>query len=117
MTQRVEIRQVKVAPLRVRQHERTALVDDQMAVVVAGEQRRERRLSVQSRPSPRHRNPGAPCSGSPASSAAESPNYSGLCGGDLDLSDLDMASVTFTHQADRNGQRVELKTDESKAGS
>ena len=39
----------------------------------------------------------------------------GLCWHDLGLDDLDAATVTFTHQVDRAGQRVPLKTDESKA--
>lgn len=34
---------------------------------------------------------------------------------ELDLSDLDAATITFSHQVDRKGRRVELKTDESKA--
>ncbi len=39
----------------------------------------------------------------------------GLWWGDLDLRDLDAATVRFTHQVDRQGRRVELKTEESKA--
>jgi integrase len=39
----------------------------------------------------------------------------GLHWADLDLSDLDGATIRFTHQADRSGERVELKTDEAKA--
>ena len=34
---------------------------------------------------------------------------------ELDLSDLDAASIAFSHQVDRKGRRVELKTEESKA--
>ena len=33
----------------------------------------------------------------------------------LDLCDLDAAEITFTHQVDRGGRRVPLKTEESKA--
>jgi integrase len=33
----------------------------------------------------------------------------------LDLNDLDAATITFTHQVDRGGRRVPLKTEESKA--
>jgi hypothetical protein len=33
----------------------------------------------------------------------------------LDLSDLDPATITFTHQVDRSGGRMPLKTEESKA--
>lgn len=39
----------------------------------------------------------------------------GLWWEDLDLADLDAATVRFTFQIDRAGQRVELKTNESKA--
>jgi integrase len=39
----------------------------------------------------------------------------GLWWEDLKLDDLDAAVVTFTHQVDRGGVRVPLKTDESKA--
>ena len=39
----------------------------------------------------------------------------GLWWQDLELSDLDAATIRFTHQVDRKGARVELKTDESKA--
>jgi integrase len=39
----------------------------------------------------------------------------GLWWGDLGLDNLDAATVTFTHQADRHGVRVPLKTEESKA--
>lgn len=39
----------------------------------------------------------------------------GLVWADLDLSDPDAATIRFTHQTDRKGQRVELKTAESKA--
>jgi integrase len=39
----------------------------------------------------------------------------GLWWDDLDLADLDLATVRFTHQVDRRGVRVQLKTDESKA--
>ena len=35
--------------------------------------------------------------------------------GALDLSDLDAATIRFGFQADRDGERVELKTEESKA--
>jgi integrase len=34
---------------------------------------------------------------------------------DLELSDLDAATIRFSHQVDRKGERVELKTEESKA--
>jgi hypothetical protein len=34
---------------------------------------------------------------------------------DLDLRDPDMATIRFAFQADRDGERVELKTEESKA--
>jgi integrase len=34
---------------------------------------------------------------------------------DLDLRDVDAATIRFTHQVDRQGRRVELKTEESKA--
>ena len=34
---------------------------------------------------------------------------------DLDFSEIDAATIRFTHQVDRKGQRVELKTEESKA--
>lgn len=39
----------------------------------------------------------------------------GLWWSDMDLSDLDAATIRFTHQVDRDGQRVSLKTEESKA--
>lgn len=39
----------------------------------------------------------------------------GLWWENLDLRDLDAATVRFTHQVDRGGQRVPLKTEESKA--
>jgi integrase len=39
----------------------------------------------------------------------------GLFWEDLDLADLDAATITFTYQVTRKGVRVELKTDESKA--
>jgi len=39
----------------------------------------------------------------------------GLVWADLDLRDVNVATVTFTHQLDRSGQRVALKTEESKA--
>lgn len=39
----------------------------------------------------------------------------GLWWEDLFLSDLDRATIRFGHQVDRQGRRVELKTDESKA--
>jgi integrase len=39
----------------------------------------------------------------------------GLWWEDLDLEDLEAATITFTHQVTRQGVRVELKTDESKA--
>src|SRR4051812_32080761 len=39
----------------------------------------------------------------------------GLRWGDLDLTNLDQAPVRFTHQVDRQGRSVELKTEESKA--
>ena len=39
----------------------------------------------------------------------------GLWWSDLDLADVDGATIRFTHQVDRQGRRVELKTDESKA--
>lgn len=39
----------------------------------------------------------------------------GLVWADLDLSDLNAATIQFSHQVDRQGDRVELKTDESKA--
>ena len=39
----------------------------------------------------------------------------GLWWADLDLTDLSAATIRFTHQVDRQGQRVELKTDEAKA--
>jgi integrase len=38
----------------------------------------------------------------------------GLIWGNLDLDDLDAASISFTHQVDRKGNRVPLKTEESK---
>jgi len=39
----------------------------------------------------------------------------GLWWENLDLSDLDVATIRFTHQVDRQGVRVPLKTEESKA--
>jgi integrase len=39
----------------------------------------------------------------------------GLCWEDLELRELDAATVRITHQATRAGARVELKTDESRA--
>jgi integrase len=39
----------------------------------------------------------------------------GLCWENLDLRDVDAATIRFTHQVDRKGRRVPLKTDESKA--
>jgi integrase len=39
----------------------------------------------------------------------------GLWWEDLELSDLNRATIRFGHQVDRQGRRVELKTDESKA--
>jgi integrase len=39
----------------------------------------------------------------------------GLWWENLDLHDVDRAAIRFTHQLDREGDRVELKTDESKA--
>lgn len=39
----------------------------------------------------------------------------GLWWEDLDLSDLNRATIRFEYQVDRQGRRVELKTDESKA--
>jgi integrase len=39
----------------------------------------------------------------------------GLWWENLDLSDVDAATIRFTHQVDRKGRRVELKTEESKA--
>lgn len=38
----------------------------------------------------------------------------GLCWEDLDLADLDSASVTFAFQLSRSGERVKLKTEESR---
>ena len=37
----------------------------------------------------------------------------GLIWSDLDLTDINDASVTFTHQVNRKGKRVKLKTDDS----
>jgi integrase len=39
----------------------------------------------------------------------------GLWWENLDLRDVEAATIRFTHQADRKGRRVELKTEESKA--
>jgi hypothetical protein len=39
----------------------------------------------------------------------------GLWWEDLELSDMKRATIRFWHQVDRQGRRVELKTDESKA--
>src|SRR3954466_16354458 len=39
----------------------------------------------------------------------------GLWWEDLELGDLDAAAITFGFQADRDGERVELKTEESRA--
>lgn len=39
----------------------------------------------------------------------------GLHWSDVELSDTDAATIRFTHQADRSGRRVELKTEEAKA--
>jgi integrase len=39
----------------------------------------------------------------------------GLWWENLDLRDVDRATIRFTHQVDRKGRRVELKTEESKA--
>jgi integrase len=38
----------------------------------------------------------------------------GLLVSDVDLRDVSTASVSFTHQVDRQGRRVELKTEESR---
>jgi integrase len=47
--------------------------------------------------------------------AARESELLGLWWENLDLSDLDAATISFTHQVDRRGVRVELKTEESKA--
>jgi hypothetical protein len=39
----------------------------------------------------------------------------GLWWQNLELDDLELATITFSHQVDRSGERVPLKTDESKA--
>jgi integrase len=47
--------------------------------------------------------------------AARQSELLGLWWEDLDVRDADAATIRFTHQVDRQGRRVELKTEESKA--
>jgi integrase len=47
--------------------------------------------------------------------AARESELRGLRWEDLDLRDLDAAAIAFTHQVDRRGVRVLLKTEESRA--
>src|SRR5215217_5848976 len=47
--------------------------------------------------------------------AARESELLGLWWENLDLRDLDAATIRFTHHVDRKGRRVELKTEESKA--
>ena len=42
-----------------------------------------------------------------------SPNFWGSSRGDVDLAKPDEATISFEYQADRAGERVALKTDES----
>jgi integrase len=57
---------------------------------------------------------GRRCSVSPASSARANPLL-GLWWRDVDLTHPAAATLRFTHQVDRSGERVELKTEEAKA--
>jgi integrase len=49
-----------------------------------------------------------------ATTGARQSECLGLVWGDLDLADLEAASVSFAFQVDRSGQRQELKTEESR---